>query len=294
MNPPLGIIAEITHRCPLHCVYCSNPLELSARRDELATETWTELFRQAGQFGVLQLFLTGGEPLARNDLTQLVAAARENKLYVNLITSGIGLNAERLHGLVAAGLDHIQLSFQDSEAAPADAIAGTRAHELKLVIAREITKHEVAFTVNIVVHRQNLERLPLMIAMAEELGASKLEIAHVQYYGWALRNRSYLLPTREQAEKSRGVIESAQKRLEGKMRIEYVLPDYYARYPKACMGGWGKKMMLITPSGKALPCHAAEVIPGLSFERITEKPLRWIWEQSPAFNHFRGEDWMQE
>ena len=294
MNPPLGIIAEITHRCPLHCVYCSNPLELASRKDELATEAWLEVFRQGAGLGVLQLFLTGGEPLARNDLTQLVRGAREHKLYVNLITSGIGLNAARLGELVTAGLDHIQLSFQDSEAAPADAIAGARAHELKLALAREIAQHEVAFTVNIVVHRQNLQRLPQMIAMARDLGASKLEIAHVQYYGWALRNRSYLLPTREQVEESRALIESAQKRLEGQMRIEYVLPDYYAKYPKACMGGWGQKMILITPAGKALPCHAAEVIPDLEFDRVCEKPLRWIWEESEAFNRFRGEDWMQE
>src|SRR5579859_487634 len=170
MDPPLGIIAEITHRCPLHCVYCSNPIELNARKDELATEAWLEVFRQAGEFGVLQLFLTGGEPLARNDLTHLVRGARENKLYVNLITSGIGLNAERLHELIAAGLDHIQLSFQDSEAGAADAIAGARAHQLKLALCKEIRSNDVAFTVNIVVHRQNLARLPQMIAMAEELG----------------------------------------------------------------------------------------------------------------------------
>ena len=220
MNGPLGIIAEITHRCPLHCVYCSNPLELSARQNELSTEAWVRVFQQASPLGVLQLFLTGGEPLARNDLTELVRAARQAKLYVNLITSGIGLNAARMRELVEAGLDHVQLSFQDSEAAPADAIAGTRAHALKRTIAEEIRKHAVAFTVNIVVHRQNLERLPQMIAMAEELGASKLEIAHVQYYGWALRNRDHLLPTREQVEQSRKIIESAQHRLEGKLRIE--------------------------------------------------------------------------
>src|SRR5437588_2107956 len=294
MTGPLGIIAEITHRCPLHCIYCSNPLELSARQNELPTESWIRVFQQASELGVLQLYLTGGEPLARNDLTELVRAAREAKLYVNLITSGIGLNPQRMREVVEAGLDHVQLSFQDSEAAPADAIAGTRAHALKLKIAEEIRKHPVAFTANIVVHRDNLQRLPQMIAMAEELGASKLEIAHVQYYGWALRNREHLLPTREQVEESRRVIESAQQRLAGKMRIEFVLPDYYAKYPKACMGGWGQKMMLINPAGKALPCHAAEVIPSLEFANVKDQPLRWIWEQSPAFNRFRGESWMQE
>lgn len=293
MNGPLGIIAEVTHRCPLHCIYCSNPLELSARNSELPTETWARVFEQAGELGVLQLFLTGGEPLARGDLMQLVLAARSARLYVNLITSGIGLHADRMRKLVEAGLDHLQLSFQDSDVARADAIAGSRAHALKLAIAKEIRKHPVAFTVNVVVHRQNVERLPEMIAMAEELGASKLEIAHVQYYGWALRNRGHLLPTREQVEESRRVIERAHERLKGTLRIEFVLPDYYAKYPKACMGGWGQKMMLINPSGEALPCHSAMVIPGLEFANVKDRSLRWLWEQSPAFNRFRGEDWMQ-
>src|SRR5579871_1756169 len=201
MNGPLALIAEITHRCPLHCVYCSNPLELRKQQEELPTGSWIDIFRQAGAMGVLQLHLTGGEPLARADLTEMITGARHSGLYVNLITSGIGLTPSRLKELVEAGLDHIQISFQDSEAAEADQIAGTRAHMLKLALAPEIKKHRIGFTVNVVVHRQNLERLEQMIAMAEELGAHKLEIAHVQYYGWAFPNREALLPSREQVER---------------------------------------------------------------------------------------------
>jgi pyrroloquinoline quinone biosynthesis protein E len=293
MQSPLGIIAEITHRCPLHCVYCSNPIELTHRQEEMSAADWTSVFEQAGKLGALQVFLTGGEPLARSDLTELVRAARKAKLYTNLITSGIGLSSERLKELIAAGLDHIQLSFQGAEAEAADEIAGARVHTRKLAIGREITKENIGFTVNAVVHRQNVDQLPAIVAMAEELGAQKLEIAHVQYYGWAFENRARLLPTREQVEESLATIEEAQQRLAGKLRIEYVLPDYYATYPKPCMGGWGQAMMVIAPDGRALPCHAANVIPDLRFANVREHPLRWIWEESPSFALFRGEDWMQ-
>src|SRR5712692_1823585 len=229
---PLSLIAEITHRCPLHCVYCSNPLEMQGRQNELTTETWVRVFESAAELGVLQLHLTGGEPLARTDLTQLVAAARKAELYVNLITSGLGLSPERVNALVAAGLDHIQLSFQDAQEEAANRIAGTRAHAHKIDLARLIKRHSIAFTVNMVVHRQNLGRLKEMIALAEHLEADRLEIAHVQYYGWALRNRESLLPTRAQWERSLAVITAARERLEGRMRIDFVAPDYYAKYPK--------------------------------------------------------------
>ncbi|MFZ0038036.1 MAG: pyrroloquinoline quinone biosynthesis protein PqqE [Candidatus Acidiferrales bacterium] len=294
MAGPLALIAEITHRCPLHCVYCSNPLEMKSRAEELPAKVWIEAFKQAAALGALQLDLTGGEPLARADLTELVAAARNARLYTNLITSGIGLTAERLDALVRAGLDHIQLSFQDSREEPANEFAGAAAHERKLAIAAEIAKHRLAFTMNIVVHRRNLARLEEMIALAEQLGAHRLEIAHVQYYGWAIENRESLLPSREQVERSLEIIRAAEERLRGRMRIEYVVPDYYAIFPKACMGGWGRKLMLIDPSGHALPCHAAGVIPGMQFEKITERSVEWIWEQSPSFTRFRGEDWMPE
>jgi PqqA peptide cyclase len=291
---PLAIIAEITHRCPLHCVYCSNPLEMTRRANELATEVWADLFRQAGELGTLQIDFTGGEPLARTDLVELIAAARGSKLYASLITSGLGLTERRLDALVEAGLDHLQLSFQDAQEGAADEIAGTPAHAQKLKVAEWVGARRVAFTVNMVVHRRNLDRLPEMIALAEGLGAGRLEIANTQYYGWALQNREGLLPTREQLDRSVEIVKEATERLRGRMRIEFVVPDYYARYPKACMGGWGRKMLLVTPSGEALPCHAAPVIPDLVFDNVRERPLRWIWEESPAFRRFRGEDWMPE
>jgi len=291
---PLSLIAEVTHRCPLHCVYCSNPLEMQARQRELPTESWAKVFASAAELGVMQLHLTGGEPLARPDLTALIAAARKANLYTNLITSGVGLGDERLAALVAAGLDHIQLSFQDAQEDAANDIAGTRSHALKIELAHLIKRHRLAFTMNIVVHRRNLERLPEMIALAEELRVDRLEIAHVQYYGWALRNRDALLPSRSQWEQSLEIITAARDRLQGRMRIDFVGPDYYAKYPKACMGGWGRSVILIDPAGRALPCHAAGVIPGLEFDNVEQHDFRWIWEQSPAFRKFRGEEWMPE
>jgi len=289
-----ALIAELTHRCPLHCVYCSNPIELQRRSRELSTKDWISIFRQAAGMGVLQLHLTGGEPLARPDLAELVRAGRAYNLYINLITSGVGLDQPRLDALVEAGLDHIQLSFQDSEEGPANEFAGTRSHALKLRVAAMVRQHRIAFTVNIVVHRKNLDRLEEMIAFAEKTGARRLEIANVQYYGWALRNRESLLPTRSQLERSIQIVDAARERLQGRLRIEFVLPDYYATYPKPCMNGWGHQQMLIDPAGRVLPCHAAAVIPGLEFFSVPERDLRWIWEDSPAFNRFRDEAWMPE
>jgi pyrroloquinoline quinone biosynthesis protein E len=289
-----ALIAEITHRCPLHCVYCSNPLEMQRRSDELSTADWLSIFQQAGEIGVLQLHLTGGEPLARSDLTELIGGARAAQLYSNLITSGVGLDERRLDELIEAGLDHIQLSFQDSAEAPANEFSGTRSHALKLRIAQMIGKRHIAFTVNMVVHRRNLERLQEMIAFAEQTGAKRLEIANVQYYGWAFRNREALLPTRQQLEQSIEIVEAARARLKGKLRIDFVFPDYYAKYPKPCMNGWGHQQMLIDPAGRVLPCHAAAVIPGLDLPSAREHALQWIWEDSPAFNRFRDETWMPE
>ncbi len=291
---PLALIAEVTHRCPLRCVYCSNPLELAAAREELSTGEWTCVFEQAAELGVLHLHLTGGEPAARSDLEELVAAARRAGLYTNLITSGLGLSERRLDALAAAGVDHVQLSFQDSDERSANRIAGVPVHARKVELAAAIRKLRVAFTVNLVVHRQNLDRLEEMIAFVEELGPQRLEIANVQYYGWALLNRAVLLPTREQLERSRAVVAAAEQRLRGRMRIEFVLPDYYARFPKACMGGWGRRLMLIAPAGQALPCHAAGVIPGMKFDNVRDHSLRWLWEDSPAFRRFRGDEWMPE
>src|SRR5208282_5043957 len=295
---PLALIAEITHRCPLHCVYCSNPLQLAGTQSELSTAEWTSVFRQAGKLGMLHAHFTGGEPLARADLTELVAAAHTAGLYTNLITSGIGLSQPGLEKLVAAGLDHIQVSFQDSREDAANWIAGAKAHAHKIELARAIRQpidgKKIAFTVNLVVHRQNLDHLEEMIAFIEQLSPERVEIAHTQYYGWALANRAALLPRHAQLEKAVAIVADAEKRLAGRIRIDSVVPDYYAKYPKACMGGWGRKLMLINPAGKVLPCHAAEVLPGFSFENVREKSLGWIWRYSPSFQRFRGEDWMRE
>jgi pyrroloquinoline quinone biosynthesis protein E len=291
---PLALIAEVTHRCPLHCVYCSNPMQLTAASNELSTEEWISVFRQAGKLGMLHAHFTGGEPLARTDLTELIAAARAAGLYTNLITSGIGLNEQRLQMLVKAGLDHIQISFQDSREDAANWIAGTKAHAHKTELSHAIRRHKIAFTVNLVVHRQNLDHLEEMISFIEQLQPERVEIAHTQYYGWALANRAALMPTRAQLETAVAIIREAEKRLSGRMRIDSVVPDYYAKYPKACMGGWGRRLMLVNPSGKVLPCHAAEVLPGLSFENVREKSLDRIWQESESFRKFRDEAWMPE
>jgi len=294
VSAPLALIAELTHRCPLHCVYCSNPLTLENTASELSTEEWMRIFDEAGQVGILHVHFTGGEPLARSDLVKLTARARAAGLYINLITSGIGLSETRLEALTKAGLEHIQLSFQGGQEEPADEIAGARSHSHKLRLARLIRQFNLAFTINVVVHRQNLDHLSAMIAMAEDLAPDRLEIANVQYYGWAFENRDALMPTRQQLERSQATVIDAQERLAGRMRIDYVAPDYYARYPKACMGGWGRRLMLIDPAGQALPCHAARMIPGLTFDNVREHSLQWIWQQSSAFQQFRGEAWMPE
>ncbi len=291
---PLALIAEITHRCPLHCVYCSNPVELAAAGSELSTAQWIDVFRQAGKLGMLHAHFTGGEPLARPDLTELIAGARAAGLYTNLITSGIGLAETRLQALVDAGLDHIQLSFQDSREDSANWIAGAKAHAHKVELSRIIRRHKIAFTVNLVIHRQNIDHLAEIIAFIEQLAPERMEIAHTQYYGWALKNRAALLPTRAQLEKATAAVAAAETRLEGRIRLDFVVPDYYARFPKACMGGWGRRLMLINPGGKVLPCHAAEVIPGMEFENVRAKTLEYIWRHSPSFQRFRGEEWMPE
>src|SRR5215471_9685154 len=294
VSGPLALIAELTHRCPLHCVYCSNPRELAARWQELPAPVWSRIFSEAARAGVMQLDLTGGEPLARPDLVQLIQSARAAGLYVNLITSGLPLDEKRLDELVAAGLDHFQLSFQGAREDSANQFAGTGAHAQKLKVLGWLKSRRVAVTLNFVLHRSNLAELPEMIALAEDSSASRVEFAHVQYYGWAFANREALLPTREQLTSSLGFFRQADERLAGKIKVEYVVPDYYAKFPKPCMGGWGRKAMLITPRGDAMPCHAAGVIPGLRFDNVQEKSLGEIWESSEAFRKFRGEDWMLE
>ncbi len=294
MNGPLALIAELTHRCPLHCVYCSNPVEMQKASSELSTQDWVRIFQQAARLGVLHVHFTGGEPLARPDLTELTAVAHGAGLYINLITSGLGLTEKRLASLTEAGLEHIQLSFQGSRQELADEIAGTRSHAYKLELAQLIRKFKLAFTVNVVVHRRNLDHLDEILAMVEGLAPDRLEVANVQYYGWALENREALLPTRQQLENTQRIVSTAQQRLAGRMRIDYVAPDYYARYPKACMGGWGRRLILIDPAGQAMPCHAAAVIPGMTFDSVRDHPLEWVWNESAAFQKFRGEAWMPE
>ena len=291
---PLALIAELTHRCPLHCVYCSNPLELQSRAMELPTEDWSRVFREAAALGVLQADFTGGEPLTRPDILELIRAARSAGLYVNLITSGLPLDEGKLAALVQAGLDHFQLSFQGAREDTANEISGTKAHAHKLRVLDWLKHHRLAVTLNFVIHRRNIDQLSEMLALAESSTASRVEFANVQYYGWAFANRDSLLPTRAQLTQSIDFLKKTQERLAGKIKVEYVVPDYYAKYPKPCMGGWGRKLMLITPNGDALPCHAARVIPDMSFENIKNRGLRDIWEASDAFQKFRGESWMQD
>jgi PqqA peptide cyclase len=291
---PLALVAELTHRCPLHCVYCSNPLEMSARSTELPTEVWSRIFGEAAAAGVLQTDLTGGEPLARPDIIDLVRAARSSGLYVSLITSGMPLDESRLAKLIEAGLDHMQLSFQGAEEETAAEISGTKTHAQKLRVLEWLARVRVGVTLNFVIHRRNIHQLEAMLKIAESSSATRVEFANVQYYGWGFANREKLLPTRRQLDDSLLTLKAAQERLRGKIRIEYVVPDYYAKYPKPCVGGWARKLMLITPGGDALPCHAAQVIPGMRFDNVKDRSVRDIWENSEAFQKFRGQDWMQE
>lgn len=292
---PLGLLAEITHRCPLQCPYCSNPVALERPAEELSAAEWARVFDEAAALGVVQLHVSGGEPLARRDVMEIIAAARAAGLYVNLITAAVNLTPERADALVQAGVDHVQISFQDAVAEGCDRITHyDGAFGKKLAAARLVTERGLPLTVNAVVHRQNLDRIEAIIALAEELGAHRLEVAHTQYYGWAYRNRAALMPLREQVEAATRSVEAARLRLQGRLLIDYVVPDYYARYPKPCMGGWGRQFIAVTPNGKVLPCHAAQTIPGLSFDSVRDRSLAWIWSRSDSFNRFRGTDWMPE
>lgn len=295
IHKPLGLLAELTHRCPLGCPYCSNPMALDTREQELDTFTWARVFSEAAGLGVLQVHLSGGEPGARRDLVEITASAQNAGLYTNLITSGIGIPAPRLRELAEAGLDHVQVSIQDSDAQSADHIAGYRgAFARKHALAAEVARLGLPLTINIVVHRANIERIPEMVQLALALGASRVEIAHVQYYGWALKNRAALMPTRQQVAEAADTVEQLRHQHHGRIVIDAVIPDYFARYPKPCVGGWGRRSLNINPSGLVLPCHAAQWIPGLEFWSVTDHSLADIWTSSPAFNAFRGTNWMRE
>jgi pyrroloquinoline quinone biosynthesis protein E len=293
LHSPLGLLAEVTHRCPLGCPYCSNPLAMDARTDELDIATWARVFHEAAALGVLQVHLSGGEPASRRDLVEIVAAARHAGLYTNLITSGIGINAKRLDALVEVGLDHVQISIQDSEPTSADRIAGyDGAYATKRRLAAEVVAHGLPLTANIVIHRVNLDHIDDLVAMALDMRAARVEIAHVQYYGWALKNRAALMPDRAQVERAAGRVEALRRAHHGRIVIDAVVPDYYARFPKPCVGGWGRRSLNVTPAGRVLPCHAAESIPGLEFWSVRNHSLREIWELNPAFNAFRGVDFL--
>lgn len=297
MNPeyrPYTLIAELTYKCPLRCVYCSNPLEYTRHGDQLDTAAWLRVFEEAEELGVVQLNLTGGEPLVRDDLEELIEGARSLDLYTSLITGGIPLTQERLARFRALGLDNVQLSIQDVRAAESDRIAGLRSFDRKLEVARWAKALDFPLTINTVLHRDNLDHVPEVIALAEELSADRLELANTQYLGWALLNRRALLPSREQLDRAREVAAAARERLKGKMEVLFVTPDYYSEFPKACMDGWGRRFLVVTPDGLALPCHAAHEIPGLTFERVGTRLLAEIWASPEGLGRFRGQAWMPE
>ncbi len=294
LAPPRSLVAELTYRCPLGCLYCSNPVDFARNRAELSTAEWSSAFAQAADLGVLQLHLTGGEPLLRDDLTALVASARARDLYINLITSGVGLNEARLAALRDAGLDHVQLSLQDADEAGADHVAGARTHRRKLAATRAIARLNLPLTINFVVHRLNLERIDAMVELAAAMGARRVELASAQFHGWAYLNRRHLMPSRAQNDRAEARARTAAAQFAGVMEVVFVRNDYLAGAPKPCMGGWGRGTIVIDPAGRAMPCQAAASIPGLEFVNVRTAPLGTIWRDSPVFNAYRGFGWMKE
>jgi len=293
-GPPLWLLLELTYRCPLHCVFCYNPTEFARTGPELPTEDWLRVLREARALGAVQLGLSGGEPLEREDLQTLVAEAHRLGYYINLITSGVGLTAPRIAGLKAGGLDHIQLSFQDSTRELNDFLSSTRTFELKARVAALIRAHDYPMVLNVVLHRLNIDHVGEILEMAERLGAQYVELANTQYYGWAWLNRQQLLPSRAQLERAEAVTQRFRERVAGRIQVYFVVPDYFERRPKACMGGLGSVFLGIAPDGTAMPCHAARMLPDLDLPNVRSADIRTIWYDSPAFNRFRGEAWMKE
>jgi pyrroloquinoline quinone biosynthesis protein E len=291
---PLGMLAEVTYRCPLHCTYCSNPVNLASYRDELGTDDWLRVLDEARALGVLQVHFSGGEPMLRRDLSTLVSRAHALGMYTNLVTSGIPMKEEDLAGLVAAGLDHFQLSIQDSLPSSADAIAGLRAHERKQAVAALVRRYGLPMTVNVVLHRANVDRLLPIAELAVRLGAERLELAHTQFYGWALTNRSALMPSREQVDKATADAQIARERWGDRVEIVHVIADYHDNTPKPCMYGWGSRQFVVAPNGEMLPCLSAAQLPDLGVVNVKDTPLAEIWYESRAFNRFRGTEWMPE
>jgi pyrroloquinoline quinone biosynthesis protein E len=294
VGPPLWLLLELTYRCPLQCVFCYNPIDFAKVEDELTTAEWLRVLREARALGSVQLGLSGGEPLVRDDVEEIAAEAHRLGYYTNLITSGVGLSRERLAELKRVGLDHIQLSFQDSTRELNDFLSHTRTFELKKRCAEWIKSHGYPMVVNCVIHRLNIDHLDTIIDMAVRMGADYLELANTQYYSWAHLNREHLLPSREQLQKAERTMLEWRERMKGKMKIIFVVPDYYEQRPKRCVNGWGTTLATIAPDGTALPCHTARMLPGLSFPNVRARSMREIWFQSEAFNKFRGFGWMKE
>jgi pyrroloquinoline quinone biosynthesis protein E len=294
VDRPTTLLAELTHRCPLRCPYCSNPLDLVRAAAELGTDDWKRVFTEARALGVLQLGLSGGEPMIRKDLEELAAHARSAGLYTTLVTSGLGLTRSRAERLRDAGLEHIQISVQDADAGVAERIAGVSSVKQKQAAAAIVKALGFAFSINVVLHRANLDRIGEIIELAAGLGADRLELANTQYYGWGLENRAALMPTREQVARAQEIAQAAIARYRGEMQILFVLPDYFGEYPKPCYGGWGRLYLVVTPDGKVLPCHGATQITTLSFDNVRDRSLEWVWRESPAFQAYRGDGWMRE
>jgi pyrroloquinoline quinone biosynthesis protein E len=293
MDRPFGLLAELTYDCPLHCAYCSNPLNLADYGDELTTAEWQRVLAEARELGVLQLHLSGGEPLQRRDIVDLVQSATDLGLYTNLVTSALGLSARRAEQLRTAGLDHVQISVQADDPILSDRLAGTPSFERKIAACRLVRKLGWPLTLNVVLHRHNIDRMAGILDLAEELEADRVELANTQYYGWGLRNRAALLPSRDQLARAESVVDAARERLAGRMEIIYVIPDYYSRYPKPCMDGWGRRQLTVAPNGDVLPCPTAQGLP-LPRASVRERSLAWIWDESPMFQRFRGTDWMPD
>ena len=291
---PLWLLAELTYRCPLQCPYCSNPLDYARRKDELSTEEWLRVLGEARAMGATQLGFSGGEPLLRRDLTTLIAEARKLGFYTNLITSGIGMDEQRIGEFKQAGLDHIQISFQASDQTLNNFLGGTDSFAHKVEMARLVKRHEYPMVLNIVLHRRNIDQVADILDMAAALEADYVELASTQFYGWAMVNQAALMPTREQLERAETIAHEYQQRFRGRMKIYYVIPDYFEARPKPCMSGWGSVFLTIAPDGTALPCHAAMQLPGMHYPNVREHSVASIWNDSDAFNRFRGFDWMNE
>ncbi len=294
ITPPRWLLAELTYKCPLQCPYCSNPLDYTKHNAEISTEDWKRVLSQARKMGAVPLGFSGGEPLTRQDLPELVHHARQLGYYSNLITYGYGLTEEKIIQLKQAGLDHIQISIQASSQELNDHIAGTESYETKKQVAHLVKKHGYPMVLCVVIHRENIHQMPEILAMAEELGADYLELANTQYYGWAHKNRDLLMPSKEQFDKAEAIAQAYKEKVAGKMKIYYVIPDFHEDRPKACMNGWGTTFLTIAPDGVALPCHSARELPGLDCPNVTEYSIEEIWNKSKAFNFFRGTEWMKE